>query len=86
MTILKKPQTNKEKVEKLLKMLEKCPADTLGVCLAIESVVEDMHKQVVDKKFDALVDLFVEFEDTTKKQFELVKSIKILLDIEELSN
>ena len=40
-----------------------------------------MVKEIPDKKFNALVDLIAQLEMSTSKQIELIRGIKIILDM-----
>ena len=79
--IFKKNKSSKEQVKNLVEMLDKNPAHLLGISLAIETLTEKMVKEIPDKKFDALIDLLSQLEFSAQKQFELIKGIKIILDM-----
>jgi len=81
MNFLKTPMTSKEQVQLLVKNLDKQPAGLLATCLMIEGLADGMINEISDEKFNALVDLVGELENSVQKQFELVKSIKLLLDM-----
>lgn len=79
--IFKKNKSAKEQVKNLVEMLDKNPAHLLGISLAIETLTEKMVKEIPDKKFDALIDLLSQLEISAQKQLELIKGIKIILDM-----
>lgn len=79
--IFKKNKSSKEQVKNLVEMLDKNPAHLLGISLAIETLTEKMVKEIPDKKFDALIDLLSQLEFSAQKQLELIKGIKIILDM-----
>ena len=47
----------------------------------IEGLADGMINEISDEKFNALVDLVGELENSIQKQFELIKSIKLLIDL-----
>lgn len=81
-----KNNTAKEQVKQLVDMLDKTPANVLGLCLAIETLTEKMVNDIPDKKFDALIDLLSQLEHSCQQQLELVKGIKIVLDMPHDTN
>ena len=73
--------TSKKQVQLLVKNLDKQPAALLATCLMIEGLADGMINEIQDEKFNALVDLVGELENSVQKQFELIKSIKLLIDL-----